>query len=423
MSAPKLKGWVHSALEILPEPARLKAYEMEVHAKELEALEKMELMCKCWCEDDCSDYTRTLEILPHNNEPLYASPVLLVGRFQSKIKQLRGQGTPINSKLIDEIGIFINHVGLNKGTLLQLAKRLGLDVEKHFKQSKPAECNEDDDTEVATLHQVKELLAIAGTTGLCIEEIIACVRGLQESSCRVDFLEIPDCDMDVLHEFEELIVGMKACQLENRSHSLSEPCDILIAEEGVQNSCEDIWNDAEHCGMDALHEIEELIVGMKACQLENRSHSLSEPCDILIAEEGVQNSCEDIWNDAEHCGMDALHEIEELIVGMKACQLENRSHSLSEPCDILIVEESVQNSCEETWNDAEHWDMHALHEIEELIVGMRACQLECRSPSSSGPCDASGVEEILQNSCEEIWNDAEDIRKDYLGDTGREDHC
>jgi hypothetical protein len=234
-----LKGWVHSASEILPEPARLKACEMKVHARVLEArkrklearkrklealirklLEAVErevdsfysmFMWKGWCEDDCSDYTCILEILPHNNEPLYASPVLLVGRFQSKIKQLRGQGTPINSKLIDEIGIFINHVGLNKGTLLQLAKRLGLDVEKHFKQSKPAECNEDDDTEVATLHQVKELLAIAGTTGLCIEEIIACVRGLQESSCRVDFLEIPDCDMDVLHEFEELIVGMKAC--------------------------------------------------------------------------------------------------------------------------------------------------------------------------------------------------------------------
>jgi hypothetical protein len=178
----------------------------------LETVEKRGLMCKCcWCEDDYSDCTRTLEILPHNNEPLYASPVLFVGHLQSKIKQLRGQGTPINSKLIDKIGIFIYHVGLNKGKLLQLVKRVGSDVKKHFKQSKPAECNEDDDTEVATLHQVKELLAIAGTTGLCIEEIIACVRGLQESSCRVDFLEIPDCDMDVLHEFEELIVGMKAC--------------------------------------------------------------------------------------------------------------------------------------------------------------------------------------------------------------------
>jgi hypothetical protein len=106
--------------------------------------------------------------------------------------------------------------------------------------------------------------------------------------------------MDALHEFEELIVGMKAYQLENRSHSSSEPCDILIliVEEGVQNSCEDIWNDAEHCGMDALHEFEELIVGMKACQLENRSHSSSEPCDILIliVEEGVQNSCEEIMS-------------------------------------------------------------------------------------------------------------------------------
>jgi hypothetical protein len=113
---------------------------------------------------------------------------------------------------------------------------------------------------------------------------------------------------------------MKACQLENRSHSSSEPCDILIAKEGVQNSCEEIWNDAGHCDMDALHEFEELIVGMEACQLECRPPSLSGPCDASEVEEILQNSCEEIWNDAGHCGMDALHEFEELIVGMEASQ-------------------------------------------------------------------------------------------------------
>ena len=134
---------------------------------------------------------------------------LVASKKLSKSAQLRSQEIPLNSNLIDETGVFINRVGLTRKTLLQLAKRLGSDVEKRLKESGMIECNELDDTEVATCDQVEELLRVASTTGSCVEEIIGYFMGLQESSCRVDFLEIPDCSKsltDLLFVVQLIIV-------------------------------------------------------------------------------------------------------------------------------------------------------------------------------------------------------------------------
>jgi hypothetical protein len=250
--------------------------------------ELSQLLEKCEATTDMDEVLSLFDEYVHSSVTTVASQ--LKGNFTGKAsdistlclavsqklsKYLRGQGTPLTSNSIDELWSYIHVVGLTKVTLLQLAKILGISVRKLFKALEVGQEDELNEEEMATSGQMHELLSIASTTGSCVEEVITCVKELQEFSYRIDYIDEPYCDVDVLHGFEELSAGMKAWQCKDRSPSSTEPCDSLFEVEKV---------------MGVFHRVKELTVGIKARQCEDRPPS-TKPCDFLFE---VENSLEDI---------------------------------------------------------------------------------------------------------------------------------
>jgi hypothetical protein len=129
-----------------------------------------------------------------------------------KTKELQAQNNhKMNGDLIDVIGEHIFNVGVTMKQLCQMAEKLDPTV-----ASKISYCNELDDADndnEASLDNVQELLTIASTERVSLEQVLGCFMGV--CSLRAEFFDLPDCgdiNEEALHGFQNLIVQIMEWQ-------------------------------------------------------------------------------------------------------------------------------------------------------------------------------------------------------------------